>query len=1037
MLRFRHIIHPIFETPSIKVMIQMFRSIFSFFNRSVSNIPSAMSRHVATYNLFVAAVFIVMPAILLLTVPVKAQFAGGEGAKEDPYQIETIEQLQTIADMLYLDKHFIQIADIDASDTENWNEGKGFEPIGSSSDHSFTGSYDGNGYEISGLHIDRPDRDGVGLFGFAYRRSATGSISDLYLHQINIVGGDMVGGLIGYISWPGEVSGVSVSGNIYGDSYVGGLAGIGGGLISNSHVTVDVTGNNKVGGLAGFGGSSNSIATGDVTGNSRVGGLVGEGYGVQNSVATGNVSGDSYVGGLAGSVGFVHASYATGDVFGNRYVGGLVGFLVPHPEEWEVNVVSQSYATGEVSGGEYTGGFIGRNLGQQIIACYWDVLSSGTEHGVGFASKASGKNKVPLEYPPTINDVTGLETEQMQGQNAWIYMHKFDFDQTWQLTEGYPVLYWQEPDDPVANPELSMITVSIQEYDFWKVEIGDSLINTFTIKNKGNTNMHLEIYIPVSNQTDDMGFRIIEGKGTHVLEPESTHVVEVAFVPEDIRDYSAWMLVDHDAVNEESPVEILLGGTGVQVISAVRCIGASPGEMVFVEDVEYEVVDRGLLFQRRIEGADLTRVCTTPVTDMSGLFSNETEFNQPIVAWDVSNVTDMRSMFSGAAGFNRSIKGWDVSNVTNMSEMFRGAESFNQPIGDWDVSNVTNMFRMFSSAGSFNQPIGAWDVSNVTDMRSMFSSAGSFNQPIGDWDVNNVTNMRWMFFRADSFNQPIGEWDVSNVTNMFRMFSSAGSFNQPIGNWDVNQVTDMEWMFSSASSFNQPLGEWDMSSVSRMGAMFMDASSFNQPIGEWDVSNVTTMTFMFSGAADFDQPIEDWETSSVTNMRFMFSSAGSFNQPVGNWDVSSVIMMDGMFTDATSFNQDVSSWCVDQITSEPTDFSKNSPLIPEYKPIWGTCPETTSTEPISEILTEFTLDQNYPNPFNPSTLIRFALPEKVHVNLTLYNLLGQKIATLVNETRPPGRHEVTFDATGLSSGTFIYRLEAGEYMETRSMIFLK
>lgn len=81
--------------------------------------------------------------------------------------------------------------------------------------------------------------------------------------------------------------------------------------------------------------------------------------------------------------------------------------------------------------------------------------------------------------------------------------------------------------------------------------------------------------------------------------------------------------------------------------------------------------------------------------------------------------------------------------------------------------------------------------------------------------------------------------------------------------------------------------------------------------------------------------------------------------------------------------------------------------------------------------------QNYPNPFNPVTQIRFALPEQVHVNLTVYNLLGQRVATLINETRSSGWHDVTFDATGLSSGVFIYRIEAGESVKTRSMMFVK
>ena len=82
---------------------------------------------------------------------VTAQFAGGDGSKEEPYHIETVEQLQEIRN--HTDKHFIQIANIDASDTENWNDGEGFEPIGDVT-VKFIGSYDGSGYEISGLYID-------------------------------------------------------------------------------------------------------------------------------------------------------------------------------------------------------------------------------------------------------------------------------------------------------------------------------------------------------------------------------------------------------------------------------------------------------------------------------------------------------------------------------------------------------------------------------------------------------------------------------------------------------------------------------------------------------------------------------------------------------------------------------------------------------------------------------------------------------------------------------------------------------------------
>lgn len=85
----------------------------------------------------------------------------------------------------------------------------------------------------------------------------------------------------------------------------------------------------------------------------------------------------------------------------------------------------------------------------------------------------------------------------------------------------------------------------------------------------------------------------------------------------------------------------------------------------------------------------------------------------------------------------------------------------------------------------------------------------------------------------------------------------------------------------------------------------------------------------------------------------------------------------------------------------------------------------------------FGLDQNFPNPFNPVTTISFSLPKASHVFLTVYNTLGQRVAVLVEGQKDAGPHAVTFDATDLASGLYLYRLQAGHHFDTRTLVLLK
>lgn len=99
--------------------------------------------------------------------------------------------------------------------------------------------------------------------------------------------------------------------------------------------------------------------------------------------------------------------------------------------------------------------------------------------------------------------------------------------------------------------------------------------------------------------------------------------------------------------------------------------------------------------------------------------------------------------------------------------------------------------------------------------------------------------------------------------------------------------------------------------------------------------------------------------------------------------------------------------------------------------------EATSTEVIAERPDRIKLNQNYPNPFNPSTVISFSVPNVTDVEIAVHDILGRKLRTLLNDRVQAGQHDVTFDASDLSSGVYIYTLRTGSHMLTRRLSVLK
>jgi len=209
-----------------------------------------------------------------------------------PIEISTIEELQSIGNepKYPLDRDYVLPNNIDASETANWNSGKGFSPIGGDTT-PFTGTFDGNGFEIKSLTIDRPQEDLVALFGVV----EAGTIKNVSLVDMDISGDSETGGAVGELETDGLVRDTHVTGVVDG-SISGGIAGENnGGVIRDCQFSGTVSGGTLLGGIVGINRGESvlrSEASGTIDAGSTAGGLVGKNtQAVKDSKAVVDVSG--------------------------------------------------------------------------------------------------------------------------------------------------------------------------------------------------------------------------------------------------------------------------------------------------------------------------------------------------------------------------------------------------------------------------------------------------------------------------------------------------------------------------------------------------------------------------------------------------------------------------------------------------------------------------------------------------------------------------------------------------------------------------
>ncbi len=386
-------------------------------------------------------------------------FSGqGTGIIGDPYLVANCVQLQEVSNNL---SAYYELAnDIDCSDTENWNGGKGFDPIGDVN-NAFTGTFDGEGYEISNMTIDRADDTfGQGLDDesyvgiFAYALNATIKNIDVVSSKVKghiyvggIVGyeadstlenltfnigttdndcdpghcvwarfGEFGGGIVGYMNG-GTITNVATAGPVKGSGIlIGGIVGhMENATLTDATSSSNIDGGEYLGGIVGRAMGS-TITDAHATGNVLVveeqtsgkqggfgGGLVGiaDGVDISNSSATGTVIGLGNIGGFVGSIfnSEISTSFATGEVTASSSPsGGFAGFSGCGSSFYQV------YATGNVNGNGYAGGFSGDDGCEGPGSTFSQAYATGNVVSINdYAGGFLGRSNVS-----TFNDVYSL-----------------------------------------------------------------------------------------------------------------------------------------------------------------------------------------------------------------------------------------------------------------------------------------------------------------------------------------------------------------------------------------------------------------------------------------------------------------------------------------------------------------------------------------------------------------------------------------------------------------------------------------------------
>jgi surface protein len=469
------------------------------------------------------------------------------------------------------------------------------------------------------------------------------------------------------------------------------------------------------------------------------------------------------------------------------------------------------------------------------------------------------------------------------------------------------------------------------------------------------------------------------------------------------------------------------------------------------------------------------------VTDMAFMFQGAERFNQPIGSWDVSNVTTMNGMFEEASSFNQPIGAWDVSSVTNMSAMFNDATNFDQDLGDWNVSNVTEFDDVLGdflggtalSPSNYDALLIGWSKLDLTDglsltVSSQYTPTGADErQAIIDndnWTINDdgklaptasvtetVSSNGTVDFGSTGasidFSGTSGSGDVTvekigtppsnesiektNVSEYRLTIANSGlSFTDAEVRLDVSTLGGIDDPTKVTLYTRDTPGEGSFSSLSTSydsgtNELTATTSSFSEFVLASDTEPLPVELAGFNAQMDGKKVRLTWSTASETNnagFRIQRKAGNGEREGRGDWETIGREKGAGTTTESKSyrFTDDDLPYAADALTYRLRQVDTDGSA------------SLSETITVERGVTEVQLLGTYPNPAQQRATVRYALPEKQKATIRLYDILGRRVRTVLNEEQE-GRHQRTLDVGTLPSGVYFLRLRAGGETRTQKL----